>query len=99
MLASSLRTPAYVVTLLYLVINVQAVCFPGQPCFPSLKELAALNASVDGLLFAQRPVGAVCYVEDPLYSAASCSSELPNATSDQWIADTPSAYAFPPLLM
>lgn len=70
----------------------RSMCLAWQPCFPSSEDLTVFNASVDGMLFTQRPVGAVCYREDPLYNQALCNTELASFTSDQWRADTSPAY-------
>lgn len=72
---------------------VQARCFPGQKCFPTLAELAAFNTSVDGALFSQRPIGAICYPNDPDFDPIECQRKMQSFTffSDQWISDTPPA--------
>lgn len=36
-------------------------CYPGQSCYPSLKELSHFNQTVGGRLFSQVPIEAVCY--------------------------------------
>lgn len=56
-------------------------------------EIALFNYTASGNLFAQRPVGAVCYKKDKLYNAVQCLKEVAsgNLWSDQWISDQPNA--------
>jgi hypothetical protein len=61
------------------------------PKWPTSAELDTFNASVDGLLFAQRPIRAICYEKDPLFNPALCAAELPLFFSDQWIANQSAA--------
>lgn len=64
-----------------------AFCYTGDPCFPNAEALAAFNESVDGLLFAEKPTGAVCYSDDLAYDVAGCKTALENMHSDQWLTN------------
>ena len=45
-------------------------CYPGESCWPSPADWAALNSSVDGRLVAIVPLGSPCH--DPNYNATVC---------------------------
>lgn len=36
-------------------------CVPGQKCFPNKKALNSFNSSINGRLYAERPLASVCY--------------------------------------
>lgn len=65
----------------------QTYCAPGESCFPNAAELAAFNQSVGGRLYAERPIGAICYPSDPLYNQAACIEQAKYAFQDQWRSD------------
>jgi hypothetical protein len=46
-------------------------CFPGDDCWPSDSEWAALNETVQGRLVKVVPIGSVCH--DPTYDEAACA--------------------------
>jgi hypothetical protein len=71
---------------------VAGTCFAGQPCFPSASELDEFNKSVDGQLFAERPIGAVCYAKDVAYNEKECLADIPNFFNGTWIVDHFPAY-------
>lgn len=87
----SSRTTALIMLVLPPLL-VNAYCFVGQSCFPSSTALAAFNSSVGGNLHAQRPIGAVCYKQDPLYDAALCKAEYASFYDDQWLSDHSERY-------
>lgn len=60
-------------------------CTPGEKCWPSPAEWAALNSSVDGKLVATVPLGSPCH--DPTYSAAVCKTLQENWLwpQEQWV--------------
>lgn len=75
-------------------------CYLGDSCWPSPKQWAALNASVDGNLLVDIPPGAVCHTTFqgplgtiPTYNAAACAnvSTLTEFYSEQWTTDQPAA--------
>lgn len=83
----------------------ESLCLVGQPCFPSASDLAAFNKSIDGQLFSERPIGAVCYAKDPAYNKKQCAAEVPKFFDGWWISDHFPAYVHglptripPPLL-
>ena len=47
-------------------------CYPGESCWPSTAQWAALNSSVGGRLVATVPLGSPCH--DPTYNAAVCKN-------------------------
>lgn len=52
--------------------STQCRCYPGESCWPSQAEWAALNSSVGGRLVATVPLGSPCH--DPTYNATVCKS-------------------------
>lgn len=74
--------------------RVAGKCLVGQRCFPSASDLAAFNASIGGRLFAERPIGAVCYAKDEAFNEQACFAGIENLTwfHDQWISDHFPAY-------
>jgi len=90
-----LSIPSGILAILALVSLSGAIsgkCLVGQQCFPSASELAAFNASIGGRLFAERPIGAVCYAKDKAFNKQECYAELPNFFDDLWISDRFPAY-------
>ena len=75
-----------------LPVAISGKCLVGQRCFPSASELAAFNTSIGGRLFAERPIGAVCYAKDKDFNEEECYNELPNFFDDLWISDHFPAY-------
>lgn len=64
-------------------------CRPHEPCWPSQDTWTALNASMDGVLHAVKPVGTVCH--DPTFNGAACAV-VQNMTSDSlWRVQQPGA--------
>ncbi|KAH3009360.1 hypothetical protein KXV73_007410 [Aspergillus fumigatus] len=59
--------------------NSSCRCRPHEPCWPSPQEWNALNSSVDGNLFAVRPVAAPCHEGD---------SEACDLVTKQWYNST-----------
>ncbi|KAK7914381.1 hypothetical protein PG985_012084 [Apiospora marii] len=53
-------------------------CFPGDACWPSEADWAALNDTVGGRLVATVPLGSPCH--DPTYDEEACAS-----LRDQWL--------------
>ena len=53
-------------------------CFPGDTCWPTGADWAALNSSVHGRLVATVPIGTPCH--DPTYNALQCKH-----VQDQWL--------------
>jgi hypothetical protein len=47
-------------------------CYPGEACWPSDADWAALNSSISGRLISTVPLGAPCH--DPTYNAAACAA-------------------------
>ncbi|KAH0836360.1 hypothetical protein J3R83DRAFT_7913 [Lanmaoa asiatica] len=54
----------------------------GTSSWPGASTWAALNSTLGGRLQALRPWAAVCYIEDPLYDPAECTTVLSNYTND-----------------
>jgi len=69
-----------------------AWCTPGQPCWPSPAQWAALNASVGGVLVAVAPPLAPClgFAGEPP-DAAACSAAVSNYSNSYWRAGQPGA--------
>jgi hypothetical protein len=62
-------------------------CRPGEPCWPSASEWAALNTTLRGNLLKVRPVAHVCH--DPFYDHFACQ-KLPGLVRDSgWRASQP----------
>jgi len=49
-------------------------CLVGDSCFPSTDVLAKFNNSIGGKLFAERPLGSVCYRNDSAHNPAACNA-------------------------
>ncbi|KAF5350794.1 hypothetical protein D9758_010350 [Tetrapyrgos nigripes] len=52
-------------------------CMPGQPCFPTQEEWTAFGSKLstpETLVVGQRPMGAVCYPNDPLFDVIACQA-------------------------
>ena len=47
-------------------------CFPGDACWPSDREWARFNRSIDGQLVTTVPLGAPCH--EPNYDAEACDA-------------------------
>ena len=62
-------------------------CALGDSCFPSATELAAFNRSVSGQLHVERPIGAICYPDDPVYNPMTCAIQSDSSSDSQWISD------------
>ena len=62
-------------------------CEPSQPCWPSASDWAALNSSINGNLFAIRPIAAVCH--DPTYDAAACAAVQANTHDSRYRSAQP----------
>ena len=69
-------------------------CYPGQRCYPSLKELASFNSSVGGRLQSDRPIGAVCYRNDPAFNQAACDTLSANSNSTNWRVEHFGSYVY-----
>lgn len=69
-----------------------AFCQPGQPCWPTSAQWAALNATVGGRLIAVTPYGAPCYL-DP--AGAACAAVVNGFTDPAWRRDQPGAMQAP----
>ncbi|KAL3472088.1 hypothetical protein BJX99DRAFT_266232 [Aspergillus californicus] len=50
-------------------------CYPNDPCWPSVSEWAAFNASIAGNLIATSPIGSVCHADTSfvLYNSQACA--------------------------
>ncbi|CEL56997.1 6-hydroxy-D-nicotine oxidase OS=Arthrobacter oxidans PE=1 SV=2 [Rhizoctonia solani AG-1 IB] len=59
-------------------------CLADQPCFPSADVLAQFNATISGRLHSERPIGAVCYQDDPDFNQAACNDVAKNTNSSNW---------------
>lgn len=55
--------------------------------FPDRQTLSDFNSTIDGRLFAERPVEAVCFLKDPLYNSNACLDYQQNKTNDAWITE------------
>ncbi|GFF88015.1 6-hydroxy-D-nicotine oxidase [Aspergillus udagawae] len=67
--------------------NSSCRCRPHEPCWPSPQEWNALNSSVDGNLFAVRPVAAPCHEGDP----EACDFVTKQWYNSTWRAAQPGA--------
>ncbi|PWN31701.1 FAD-binding domain-containing protein [Meira miltonrushii] len=70
-------------------------CIPGQSCFPTVNEINAFNASLDGQMFSQRPIEAYCYLGDPLFNLAKCSNYTTNFLNLQYLTENSQTYEVP----
>ena len=50
----------------------KCLCLPGDACWPTQNEWAALNSTVSGKLVATVPIGSPCH--DPTYDATACAN-------------------------
>ncbi|KAI0883043.1 FAD-binding domain-containing protein [Annulohypoxylon maeteangense] len=73
-------------------------CYPGDECWPSKDNWAALNSTVDGNLLMNIPPGASCHntFEGPLgqistYNASACENALAMWSNEQWTVEKPAA--------
>ncbi|KAK7468968.1 hypothetical protein VKT23_003467 [Stygiomarasmius scandens] len=63
------------------VADLSCKCLYGDECWPSASEwseFAETLASPDALIIDQRPPGAVCHQQDPLYDEEACSTLVNN---------------------
>lgn len=50
-------------------------CFPGDPCWPTTADWAALNATVGGRLIATIPIASMCHYDNfPGYDSNTCAA-------------------------
>lgn len=80
------------ILILTLAINGQSTplfcrCQPGQACWPSEANWAALNASIDGNLVKVQPLGTPCHV--PSYDGARCEEVLATANYSAFRSSQP----------
>ncbi|KAK4224033.1 6-hydroxy-D-nicotine oxidase [Podospora fimiseda] len=73
-------------------------CYPGDTCWPSNNEWAALNITVGGRLVRAIPPGAVCYDTFegiPTRDDAKCAQVSSQWTNATWTADQPTIPMIP----
>jgi hypothetical protein len=62
---------------------------PGDSCFPSewdwRMSLGKKLSTPEALIIGQRPIGAVCYPNDPLYDATACQTLSANVTGWNYV--------------
>ncbi|PPR04232.1 hypothetical protein CVT24_013335, partial [Panaeolus cyanescens] len=49
-------------------------CLPGQPCFPSPSTISAFESTLSQPLIHPRPMGSVCFPNDPTFNALECDA-------------------------
>ncbi|PPR06056.1 hypothetical protein CVT24_004691 [Panaeolus cyanescens] len=49
-------------------------CLPGQACFPSPSTIAAFESTLSKPLIHPRPMGSVCFPNDPTFNALECDA-------------------------
>jgi len=65
---------AITLTVTHTEAALQCKCLPGQSCFPSKEVLSAFETTLTHPLTHPRPLAAVCFVGDPSFNAAACST-------------------------
>ncbi|PPR01858.1 hypothetical protein CVT24_001339 [Panaeolus cyanescens] len=54
--------------------KISCKCLPGQPCFPKQPVISAFERSLSHPLIHPRPIGSVCFPNDPTFNQAACDS-------------------------
>jgi FAD/FMN-containing dehydrogenase len=88
-----MRACAIVLLLPLLGVSSATYCVPGDSCWPSAAQWAALNASVSGRLQTLVPVETPCYTEGS--GSAACQFILNNWTNETWRTAQPAAMCEP----
>ncbi len=53
-------------------------CLPGQSCYPSARDWAAFNQTINGNLVSVTPFASSCFLNPGPYSATQCASTVVN---------------------
>jgi len=76
--------------------STDSYCVPGQACWPSAAQWAALNTTVGGRLISVQPPLLSCF-PGPAYDPTQCASRVANFSNSYWRASQPGAMQSPNL--
>ena len=81
-------------TVTHIEAALQCKCLPGQSCFPSQDVLSTFQSELTHPIINPRPIADVCFVGDPSFNAAACSTVKNNWNNGGFRASVPNALQF-----
>ena len=70
-------------------------CLPGDDCFPSAEEWAALSDTLSSpLIVDQRPIGSTCYQGSPNFNADVCAQSFVDHSSSSFLSFNPATLQY-----
>ena len=85
---------ALTLTVTHIDAALQCKCLPGQSCFPSDDVISAFESQLTYPLTHPRPIGDVCFVGDPSFNTATCTTVKNNWNDGAFRASVPNAVQF-----